>query len=221
MKKTKTFNFTFAFLLVLAIFTTKLNAQEVAYTKRGDTVVLYDNGLWDYYSNFLNELAEKKELTMNEEAMGIPEDSKAKINGKNNAYELWYNDQVWKRVPAGSLNPEADIALKFNEGDAYAMIIYEEVEIQKEYLVDIALENAKTASTEMEKVKEEYRMVNGDTVICMQMDGSTQGMKLSYLSYYYSSDAGSIQFHTFTGQKLMKKYKAKLEDVLNGLVTKD
>ena len=110
---------------------------------------------------------------------------------------------------------------KLLKGDVYAMVIYEELEIPVESLSDIALSNATNVAPDIELIDREYRIVNGDTIIWMQMNGSTQGMHLSYYSYYFSNSNGSIQFHTFTGQNLLSKYKQEIEGLLNGLVPKD
>jgi hypothetical protein len=195
--------------------------QEIAITERGDSVYLYSNGTWDYYDNYLNDSDGSIEIEMNKETFSRPKSSNKKINGSNQAYEIWYNDKVWKRIPVGEINPEADVALKLIKGDAYAMVIYEELEIESDYLSEIAIENAVGAMPDIKMVDREYRVVNNDTMIWMRMDGTTQGMKISYYSYYLSNQKGSIQFHTFTGQTLIDKYKNSIDDLLNGLLTRE
>ena len=119
------------------------------------------------------------------------------------------------------MNPEADIALQLINGDAYAMVIYEELEIPIEHLSQIAIDNAVNVAPDIKMIDREYRVVNGDTLIWMRMDGTTQGMKISYYSYYFSNTKGSVQFHTFTGQNLIDKYKKEIDNVLNGFISKD
>jgi len=205
-------------IITISLFvSTMLAGQEVAITERGDSVVLYSNGTWDYYENYLKS-NEEDEIRMNPEAFTKPRSSGKKINGLNQAYELWYNDLKWKRIPAGELNPEADIALQYLEGDLYAMVIYEEVEIVVENLIDIAVDNAIGVAPDIRAVGTEYRVVNGDTLIWMRMDGTAQGMKMSYYSYYFSNEAGTCQFHVFSGQKLIDKYIDDVKDLLNGFV---
>ncbi len=67
-------------------------------------------------------------------------------------------------------------------------------------------------------MKEEYRMVNGIKVLMLQMEGTTQGIKFTYLGYYYSNSNGSVQFVTYTSQSLFAKFKAQSEELLNGIV---
>jgi hypothetical protein len=217
MKKT-TFYSLFSILVLLAQST---KAQEIAITERGDSVLLFSNGTWDYYSNYNSIEDELTEIKTNDQVFSKPKTSVNKVNGSNQAYEIWYDDRVWKRVPPGELNPEADVALKLIKGDVYAMVIYEELEIPMENLSQIALDNAVNVAPDMEMVDREYRLVNNDSLIWMRMDGTTQGMKIAYYSYYSANEKGSIQFHTFTGQKLLDKYKNEIENLLNGLVTSE
>ena len=208
-------------LITLSLFiSTMVAGQEVAVTERGDSVVLYSNGTWDYYENYLIGYVEE-EIRMNPEAFVKPELARKKIRGLNQAYELWYNDLKWKRIPVGELSPDADIALQYLEGDLYAMVIYEEVEIVVENLIEIAVDNAIGVAPDIRAVDKDYRVVNGNTLIWMRMDGTTQGMKMSYYSYYFSNEAGTCQFHVFSGQKLIDKYIDDVKDLLNGFVVTD
>ena len=208
-----------ASLILMSDFST---GQEIAVTERGDSVILFANGSWDYYSNYLSEdYGEIPEIHMNEASFSKPNASKTKIEGSNGTYEIWYNDKVWKRVPVGDLNPDAEIALQLKNGDAYAMVIYEEIEIEVVNLSQIALDNAFNVAPDIQMTEREFRVVNNDTLVCMRMEGSTQGMKVGYYSYFLTNPKGSIQFHTFSGHKLIEKYKEEIEDLLNGLVAKD
>ena len=184
----------------LLLFTIIACGQELAITERGDSVILYSNGTWDYHENFVKGISEKNEIPVNPKTFTKPESSRKKINGSNQAYELWYNDLKWKRLPVGELNPDADIAMQYMNGDLYAMVIYEEVEIQIENLIEIALDNAIGVAPDIQVVDKDYREVNGNTLIWMRMDGTTQGMKMSYYSYYFSNETGTCQFHVFSGQ---------------------
>lgn len=209
-------------LLSIFFFTTSLlSGQEVAVTERGDSVVLYSNGTWDYYENYLTGFDNVEEIRINPEVFAIPKASGKKVNGLNQTYELWYDEQKWKRIPAGELNPDADIALKYLHGDLYAMIIYEEVEISVENLVEIALDNAIGVAPDIRAVDKEYRVVNDNTLIWMRMDGTTQGMKMSYYSYYYSNVKGTWQFHVFSGTLLIDRYIEDVEDLLNGFQVRE
>ena len=79
----------FILLLTILIFTSKLViGQEIAVTERGDSVVLFSNGTWDYYANYLSNNEDETEIRINSETFIKPKSSTKKINGSNQAYEI-------------------------------------------------------------------------------------------------------------------------------------
>ena len=78
--------------------------------------------------------------------------------------------------------------------------------------------NKKYYEKNCEIVKEDFRMVNGKKVFFMQMNGTTQGIKFTYLGYYYSNQSGTFQFVTYTAQNLLAKAQTEMFELLNGVV---
>ena len=68
-------------------------------------------------------------------------------------------------------------------------------------------------------VKEEYRKVNDNIVLLMQLNGTMKGIKFTYYGYYYSSNEGSVQLVTFTATNLFDQQKKDMEEFLNGFVS--
>ena len=99
------------------------------------------------------------------------------------------------------------------------MVITEAVEIDVKSLTDIALSTAKSAAPDMRIIKKEYRIVNNKKVIYMEMSGTVQSIKVTYLGYYYTSPSGSTQLVVYTGTNLVSKYRNEISDILNGLST--
>ncbi len=130
---------------------------------------------------------------------------------------MYYDNDVWRRISPSELNEEADLAWTMKKGDAYAMVIFEEIEINMEDLSQIAFDNAKELSDGLEMVNREYRNVNGNSLVLMEMAGKMGGINVTYYSYYFSNENGSIQFHTFTGTQVMDKYRDTFDALLSGL----
>lgn len=206
-----------SFLIILMIHGTA-SAQQVAVTEEGDSVVLFSDMTWIYLSDYIEEDYEEKEITFNENSFEKPASATAKITESDGAYTLWYDNKAWMRHPAESINPDADFVLKFKNGDAYGMLIYEELTINIELIADLALRNANMLGGDMQLDYKEYRVLNNDTIICMKMDGEIQGVNITYFSYYLSNDKGTVQFHTFTGTSIFDKYREEMEELLNGIV---
>ena len=97
-------------------------------------------------------------------------------------------------------------------------MISEKIEIPLETLKSVALTNAKSVAPDIKIINEEYRTVNGLKVLMIQMNGTTQGIKISYYGYYFSNSSGTVQLLTYTSQNLMDSLKNESDKLLNGLV---
>ncbi|HAO46654.1 MAG TPA: hypothetical protein DCQ97_06990 [Chitinophagaceae bacterium] len=189
-------------------------AQIQAVTSNGDEVVLYNDGTWKYV---------KKN---DENAVKIDTNRTAFLKSKEAAFlvksnivpvGVYLNSKKWSFKKADR-DGEAEYSFQLKSKDGYGMMMAERVEIPLESLRNIALENAKEASPDVKITHEEYRNVNGVKVLCMQMDGTIQGIKFSYLGYYFSFEKGTIQFITYTAQSLLSEYRQDMEELLNGFV---
>jgi hypothetical protein len=199
---------------ILFSISIQLNAQEKAVTSTGEEVILFDDGTWKYMNV---ELPTVDEITTNPRNFTKTKESSFLLKSKKTNNGFWINPKKWD-FRKGTDNPDAEYELQLKEGDLYGMIITEKVEIPLEALKNIALSNAKSVAPDVRVIKEEYRNVNGLKVLCMQLDGTTQGIKFSYFGYYYSDESGTVQFITYTAQSLIEEYRDTAENLLNGIV---
>jgi hypothetical protein len=189
-------------------------AQIKAITENGEEVVLFENGQWEYTEG--NEYVEE-EILMNPVKFTRPATSAFLLKSSKFNVGTYLDSKKWT-IEKGKGDDAYEYQLTLNQGDLYAMMITEQVEIPLESLKAIALENARDVAPDVYVVKEEYRMVNGLRVLMMQMNGTLSGIKFSYYGYYFSSEKGTIQFIGYTSQNLLSKYQKTIEDLLNGLV---
>jgi hypothetical protein len=189
-------------------------AQIKAITENGEEVVLFENGQWEYTEG--NEYVEE-EILMNPVKFTRPATSAFLLKSTKFNVGTYLDSKKWT-IEKGKGDDAYEYQLTLNQGDLYAMMITEQVEIPLESLKAIALENARDVAPDVYVVKEEYRMVNGLRVLMMQMNGTLSGIKFSYYGYYFSSEKGTIQFIGYTSQNLLSKYQKTIEDLLNGLV---
>lgn len=103
--------------------------------------------------------------------------------------------------------------------DLYAMMITERIDIPLESLKKAALINARNAAPDIKIVKQEYRTVNDKKILMIQMNGTTEGIKFSYVGYYFSSPKGTVQLVAYTSQSLIMELMDEVEFFLNGLIT--
>ena len=189
-------------------------AQKKAVTENGEEVILYDDGTWDYLNS--------QDYLVTQ----IPINPKAFEKGKNSTFLLksnrlnvgfWLDPKAWS-FRKSTENPDAEYEFNMKEEDLYGMVLTEKFEIPLQSLKLIAVENAKEVAPDLKVIKEEYRNVNGLKVLLLHMNGTMQGIKVSYYGYYYSNETGTVQFITYTSQNLMNTLIEEGEKLLNGLV---
>jgi len=171
----------------------------------GSTVLLFPNGTWK------------------------PETTQASSKGSGTGYQkpvsaaasldilkgatLSYDPAKWTPLPADKPGRRV---LNHRDGDGYALIIAERLQMPMATLKNIILQNARNAAPDAKIVKEDQRMVNGVPVTCLELTGTGQGIAFHYFGYYYAGKAGTIQVITYTGESLFPEYRNDFEDLLNG-----
>jgi hypothetical protein len=190
-----------------------ISAQTNAVTETGEEVVLYEDGTWKYVNG---DATSETEIKINEKKFIKDKNSTFVVKSKKVNVGIWINPKDWNFSKSAS-NEDAEFQFQKKGEDLYAMLIAEKLQIPIETLKNIAVQNAKNVSTDIRVVNEEYRNVNGMKVLMMQMAGTIQGMRVSYIGYYYSNENGTIQLLTYTGENLLKDYQADIEVFLNGL----
>jgi hypothetical protein len=200
-------------LFLCSIFS--IQAQKKAITETGQEVILNDDGTWKYLS--LNEEEGVVKIPLNSNVFNKNESSNFLLKSKKTNVGFWVNSKKWSFSKAEN-NPDAEYELQRRGEDLYGMIITEKIEVPLENLRNLALENGQSVAPDLHIVKEEFRLVNGKKVLLLQMNGTMQGIKISYFSYYFSNSNGSTQFITYTSQSLLNSYMKDCEELLNGLV---
>ncbi len=189
-------------------------ASQKAITEIGDEVILYDDGTWKY----LNRDAEMdKSISTNHTPLSRGKNLTFLLKSKKNNFGLWMDPQKWSFKKAVS-NKAAEYELRLKGKDLYGIIITEMAVIPVESLIEIALENARKNIPDIVSTLKEYRIVNGNKVILMQMQGTYKGIKLVYYSIYFSDKNGSTQIVTYTSQGLFEELRKEAVDFLSGFV---
>lgn len=203
-------------ILVLCFLAFNAVGSKKAITDEGDVVILNNDGTWLYEDG---KAEGEIELEMN--PLTFSKDSNAKFmikSAKTNA-AFWINPKKWTFKKNKNGHESAEYTFNNKGSDLYGMVISEQLEIKLEDLVNIALDNAMGAAPDIKVVKKEYRMVNEHKVIYMEMEGTIQSIKFTYLGYYFSDASGSTQYLTYTGSNLVKKYRKNIDDFLNGFAS--
>src|SRR5690554_569784 len=191
-----------------------LSAQIKAVTETGDELFLYQDGTWEYAND--NQVDGMK-IPVSEQEYMKNESSTFLVKSKVLDVGIWINPKIWS-FSKGTGEEAFEFQFQKKQGDLYAMLIAEKIEIPVETLRGIALDNAKAVAPDIKITNEEYRTVNGIQVFMLQMEGTIQGMKVKYHGYYYSNSSGTIQLLTYTGLNLYDEYLETINLFLNGFV---
>jgi hypothetical protein len=203
----------FATLVVLLNAAFWCFSQTKAVTEKGDEVLLYPDGTWKYVDNKKETQSKKIDTIVTTKSLN----ARFLVKSEKVNCGVWLDPKKWKFNKSDE-NEESELSFTLAGQDAYGMLISERIEIPLESLKEIALANGKEVSSDLEIVKEQIRKVNGVQMLCLQMNGTIQGVKFTYFGYYWSSEKGTVQFITYTSQNLFTKYKPDLEELLNGFV---
>ena len=208
--------FTVLAAVMFTLGTSLVLAGEKAFTSTGEIVILNSDGTWHYENQARSSQA--KSLKTNSKKFKKPTSASFPVKSKVNSLGLWMNPADWGFTKKGALNPEAEYELKHKKLEIYAMAITESIEVNLDNLAEIALENMEKVGTNVRVINKEYRIVNGQKVIFMEMAGVVNGIKATYMGYYHSNSKGASQLLAFTGTALANKYKPEIIKLLNGLV---
>jgi len=133
-------------------------------------------------------------------------------------FAVWIDPEVWKET-----SPDKKDELQFAtaKGEAYAKIITERIGFPLNAWHDLALTNLRNLDKEARVTAEEERMVRGQKVKMLQMEGRSGAVPFVFYGYYFGGQSGSIQLVTWTSQSLFASMEPKLRGLLDGLEIND
>ncbi|MEO1624875.1 MAG: hypothetical protein AAFV25_06940 [Bacteroidota bacterium] len=198
-------------------------AQTRAVTEKGDTIYVYNDGTWSYdelsleNSHELGFLGKDIDLDTISTPFLVSPTANKEIKSDLGFYSVKYDSKIWKRMPPGAFNEEAEMALKGSKTEIYFISIAEEIEVGTENLLKIALNNVReNTGGEVEVLKSEIRTVNGTELAHTVFKLKASGLNLIFAAYYFSNASGTVQLTAWTGSNLYDRYKDKMEELLNG-----
>lgn len=200
-------------ILFVFLFGQSSFAQTKAITDKGEEVILYDNGTWKS-----TDVKPGYDTRLDTPTYSKKASATFLVKSTRNCSGVSIDPKQWvlKRKEAGE-DSEHEYSFTLKNGDAYSMMITEQIEIPLNTLAEIALENMQKISPDGHITRNEMRMVNGQLVKCLQMEGHAKGIEFTFYGYYYSAENCTTQLVCYTSKGLFAKYKSDIEDLLNGL----
>jgi hypothetical protein len=204
LKKRTVFALGVVAVTVMMSGTIAFAADQIATTREGKTVILSPDGTW-------KEASDNKGGATNK-----PASATVVKTGQRVSYRVWFDPKDWGMDPAPS-NEAAEYELENTQGEAWALIIPERLNIGLEAASRIVIDNARDAATKVTVVSEKRVTVNGRQMVELRYDAVIQGMEISYLAVVYSGDEGTVQVLTMTTTNLFKEHEGQFRKLLAGL----
>lgn len=177
-----------------------------ATTEDGRKVLLYPDNTWKL-------AAAPAQPTSGSSSFTKPASATKVVDIHAGTTRLSYDPARW--TPEASTD-RTRMMFQHVDGDGYALVIRERLQMSLDALKEVALSNAMQAAPDARIVFEESRVVNGTKLLCLIIEGTTSGVAFTYYGYYYSGKPGIVQLVTYTGQNLFEEYKPDFENFLNG-----
>jgi hypothetical protein len=200
--------------LALTVWSADLKAQTQAVTNTGETVTLFENGTWEY----TNKKVKQREELLNSTPFLKQSEATFLVKSKRTGFAVYIDPLKWKFEKKDAYDTdESEYEFNISSGDVYALMITERAELSFELLKKASLINASKVAPDAAIINEEYRMVNGNKVLMLQLKGTMEGLSFTYFGYYVTGESGTVQLITFTTSKLFPEKKKEMEKFLNGI----
>lgn len=172
------------------------------------TVVLNPNGTWAY---------EPVKQALQESVVSFtkPGEATTLIRGETVPYGIWIDEQTWQSA-SGKSDDVIERRFTHVSGEVWGAVIAEKTALTEDFVKDFVSASARKHMPDADIVLQEKRVVNGEDVSFLSIEGTYNAMPLSYMTYYYVGEAGTIQVYAWTFKNLISKHEQTMFDFLNG-----
>lgn len=163
-------------------------------------------------------LVDESEKTTEQTAEQTTEqnDGKTLIKSERLPYGVRYDSSKWK-ISNDRNNEASDVEFIHQDGDVYAMVIAERLQMTYQSLKDLFLSNLQEIDPNAKMTKEEDIKVNNLDIKSADIEAVISGMQARYKAHFYLGEEGTIQFVAFTSANLADEYADDMVELLNGL----
>ncbi|WP_196895585.1 hypothetical protein [Aureivirga marina] len=205
-------------ITIFLAFISVISYSQNAITTDGKQVFLKSDGTWEYVNNSSNGI---NYTNLNDEEFYVAEDATFLVKSiKNPELGFYINPKIW----AFEINDNPDQIseyiwkTKINNTDVFGTFLATEDGLSLEELKKNVLEEIRVVDNEAEVVIEEHRVVNGNKVLYMKVNGDLMDIHFAVYVYLFSNGKDNFiaEIHT---SKNFNDYKAtdKIIDMLNNV----
>lgn len=138
------------------------------------------------------------------------------VTGKHGTYSIEYDPSTWMLQREVS-NADAEYEFHHDNGDAYAILIYERTPIPLSMLETAVIENLESVASDVKVLSRETIQLDYKPILSMQYEATIMTVPFVYHAYLSSSEEGTLQFITVTSKYLFDEYQYDCQSLLRGL----
>jgi len=172
----------------------------------GKKVILHSDFTWEYLRS------DSKQETSRIIEMDI--ENKSLINSDNGKYGVYIDDAKWQQT--SGMNVQAGIQLKNSDDTAYAMLIYDGLEIPLESMEELMILNANNLDPNSRVISSEKCNVGSLTGQLITYTAESAGLNFIFFSFVTASKKGTIQFTCFTLESAFEGLRDDFIDLISG-----
>ncbi len=201
------------------VFAWNFSFAQNAITSEGRTVFLKNDGTWEY-TDMNRDPHDIRDL--NDSEFSVDKNAtflvKSQLNPK---YGIYLNPKKWNFEVNDNPDQQTEYILKtkINGSNVFGSFAANKEGKSIEELRQKMVEEVESVDSNMEIVKEEYRLVNGKKMLYMKMNGDVMHIHFTVFFYLYADGEDNVVAEIHTSKNL-DDYKAteKILQMLNNIV---
>jgi len=197
---------TFLVFILLILGTLSAFCQDNIVMYNGKKVILHSDFTWEYLKS-----DSKQEPSRTIE---VDIENKRLINSDNGKYGVYIDDSIWQET--SGMNVQAGIQLKNSDDTAYAMVIYDGLEIPLESMQELMILNASNLDPNSRILSSEKCLVGNLPGELITYTAESAGLNFIFFSFVTASKKGTIQFTCFTLESVFEDLRDDFIDLISG-----
>jgi len=141
---------------------------------------------------------------------------KSIVTGKHGTYSIEFDPSTWLLQREVS-NTDAEYEFHHDNGDAYAILIYERTPIPLNMLETAVIENLESVASDLKVLSRETIQLDYKPILSMQYEATIMTVPFVYHAYLSSGEEGTLQFITVASKYLFDEYQYDCQSLLRGL----
>jgi len=185
---------------------TALFAEGTVLLYNGKKIIIHDDFTWEY----LNTAGESTEVR----SLDVNNGNKKYIGSSNGKYGVHVDFTKWQKTTG--INDQAGIQLMNYDETAFAMVIFDGLEIPLESMKELMIINANNLDPNARIISSEKCLVGSVAGELITYTANSAGLNFVFYAFVTTSRKGTIQFTCFTLDNAFEDLKGDFEDLISG-----